>query len=54
VLTRADRKGRLARGFDADIVLVAADDWRHLVYHLGGDVVHTVVRGGGIAWTARA
>jgi imidazolonepropionase len=54
VLTRADRKGRLARGFDADIVLVAADDWRHLVYHLGGDVVHTVVRGGRIAWTARA
>ncbi len=54
VLSRADRKGRLARGFDADIVLVAADDWRHLAYHLGGDVVHTVVRDGRIASTARA
>jgi imidazolonepropionase len=54
VLTRADRKGRLAPGFDADIVLVADDDWRHLAYHLGGDVVHTVVRGGRIASTARA
>jgi imidazolonepropionase-like amidohydrolase len=54
VLARADRKGRLAPGFDADIVLVADDDWRHLAYHLGGDVVHTVVRGGRIASTARA
>ena len=54
VLARADRKGRLAPGFDADVVLVAADDWRHLAYHLGGDVVHTVIQGGGIAWTGRA
>ena len=54
VLARADRKGRLAAGFDADILLVAADDWRHLAYHLGGDVVHTVVRGGRIVSTARA
>jgi imidazolonepropionase len=54
VLSRADRKGRLAPGFDADIVLVAAGDWRHLAYHLGGDVVHTVVRGGRIASTGRA
>ena len=54
VLSRADRKGRLIPGFDADIVLVAAEDWRHLAYHLGGDVVHTVVEGGRIAWTARA
>jgi imidazolonepropionase len=54
VLSRADRKGRLAPGFDADIVLVAANDWRHLAYHLGGDVVHTVVRGGRIVSTARA
>ena len=54
VLARADRKGRLAPGFDADIVLVADDDWRHLAYHLGGEVVHAVVRGGRIASTARA
>lgn len=54
VLARADRKGRLAPGYDADIVLVAADDWRHLAYHLGGPVVHTVVTGGEIAWNGRA
>ena len=54
VLSRAHRKGRLVPRYDADIVLVAADDWRHLAYHLGGDVVHTVVQGGRIAWTARA
>ncbi len=46
VLTRADRKGRLAPGYDADIVLVGAEDWRHLAYHLGGPVVHTVLRDG--------
>jgi imidazolonepropionase len=54
VLRLADRKGRLAPGFDADLVLLAADDWRHLAYHLGGPVVHTVVRGGRIAWNGRA
>jgi len=46
VLARADRKGRLAPGYDADIVLVDADDWRHLAYHLGGPVAHTVLRAG--------
>jgi imidazolonepropionase len=54
VLARSDRKGRLAAGYDADIVLVAAEDWRHLVYHLGGPVVHTVIAGGRIAWSSRA
>jgi imidazolonepropionase len=54
VLALADRKGRLAAGFDADMVLVADDDWRHLAYHLGGDVVHTVVEGGRIVSTTRA
>ncbi|MGH3110019.1 MAG: amidohydrolase family protein, partial [Gaiellaceae bacterium] len=49
VLGRADRKGRLAGGFDADLVLVAADDWRHVAYHVGGPVVHTVVRDGRVA-----
>jgi imidazolonepropionase len=54
VLARADRKGRLAPGFDADVVLVAAHDWRYLAYHLGGAVVHTVVRDGRIASNGRA
>ena len=54
VLARADRKGRLAEGCDADVVLIAADDWRHLAYHLGGAVVHTVIAGGKIAWSPPA
>jgi imidazolonepropionase len=54
VLGRADRKGRLAAGFDADIVLVAAEDWRHLAYHLGGPVVHSVIAAGRVAWSSPA
>jgi imidazolonepropionase len=54
VLGCADRKGRVAPGYDADLVLLAADDWRHLAYHLGGPVVHTVLRGGEIVSGPRA
>ena len=46
VLRRADRLGRLAPGFRADVVLLDAPDWRHLAYHLAGDLVHTVLEGG--------
>jgi imidazolonepropionase len=38
VLGRADRKGRLAPGYDADILLLDVPDWRYLAYHLGGDL----------------
>jgi imidazolonepropionase len=46
VLGRADTKGRLAPGFDADIVLLDAPDWRYLAYHLGGDLVSEVIVAG--------
>jgi imidazolonepropionase len=50
VLSRAERKGRLGPGYDADVVLLDAPDWRHLAYHLGGDVVAAVIRDGRRAW----
>jgi len=46
VLGRADRKGRLAPGYDADLVLLDAPDWRYLAYHLGHDHVAGVLLGG--------
>jgi imidazolonepropionase len=46
VLGRADRKGRLSPGYDADVVLLDAPDWRYLAYHLGGPVVAEVIVGG--------
>jgi imidazolonepropionase len=45
VLGLVDR-GRLQPGHRADVVLLDASDWRHVAYHLAGDVVHTVVREG--------
>jgi imidazolonepropionase len=50
VLGRPDQKGRLSAGYDADIVLLDAPDWRYLAYHLGGDVVAAVIEGGNVAW----
>ncbi|MGH3052021.1 MAG: imidazolonepropionase [Gaiellaceae bacterium] len=46
VLGRADRVGRLAPGYAADLVLLETPDWRHLAYHVGGDVVAAVVKDG--------
>ena len=54
VLGRADRIGRLEPGYDADLVLLGAADWRHLAYHLAADIVHTVVEHGSVAFARRA
>jgi imidazolonepropionase len=49
VLGRADRIGRLAPGYAADVTLLDAPDWRYLAYHLGGDLVAAVVKSGAVA-----
>ncbi|MDQ5821196.1 MAG: amidohydrolase family protein, partial [Actinomycetota bacterium] len=46
VLGRAERVGRIAPGFRADLTLLDAADWRYLAYHLGGPIVHSVVVAG--------
>jgi imidazolonepropionase len=46
VLGRADRVGRLAPGYRADVVLLDVPDWRYLAYHLAGPIVHTVLEAG--------
>jgi imidazolonepropionase len=45
-----DDRGRIAPGLRADLVLVDGPDWRYLAYHLAGDVVAAVVRGGALAY----
>ena len=50
VLGRAGRSGRVAPGYDADLVLLETPDWRHLAYHLGGDLVAVVIENGEIGW----
>jgi imidazolonepropionase len=42
----AEDVGRLAPGYKADVLLLDAPDWRHLVYHLGGDRFSAKIKSG--------
>src|SRR5919107_109182 len=42
----AEDVGRLAPGYKADVLLLDAPDWRHLVYHLGGDRFAAKIKSG--------
>jgi imidazolonepropionase len=50
VLGQGSRTGRIAPGLAADVVLLDAPDWRYLAYHLAGDIVSTVIKGGTVAY----
>ncbi len=54
VLGVAGDVGRIAPGYAADLVLLDAPDWRYLAYHLGGDLVATVIEGGEVTWSRAA
>ena len=54
VLGRATTLGRLAPGYAADVTLLDAPDWRYLAYHLGGDIVAAVIKGGTVAFSRAA
>jgi imidazolonepropionase len=46
----ASDRGRLEAGMRADVTLLDAPDWRYLAYHLAGDLVSGVVRGGTVVY----
>jgi imidazolonepropionase len=51
VLGRAGEIGRIAPGYVADLVLLDATDWRYLSYHLGADLIATVIEAGNVTWS---
>lgn len=49
-LGAADRLGRIAPGFEADLCLFDTPDYRHVSYHYAHDHTFAVVKGGRLAW----
>jgi imidazolonepropionase len=47
---KSDSIGSLEPGKKADLLLLEANDYRHLGYRFGTNLVHTVFKGGRIVW----
>jgi imidazolonepropionase len=47
---RDDSVGTVSPGKEADLVLFGVPDFRYIPYHLGGDIVATVVKGGKVVF----
>jgi len=41
-----NKKGRLEVGYDADMVLIRAEDYREIVYNFSMDLVEGVIKNG--------
>ncbi len=52
-IRRADRIGSLEVGKQADLIILSVDDYRHLGYRFGGNLVQTVIKRGQVfTWPA--
>ena len=47
-----DRVGSLEPGKQADLLILSVDDYRHLAYRFGGNLVRTVIKKGKVYPTA--
>ncbi len=52
-INRAERIGSLEAGKQADILILAAPDYRHLGYRFGSNLVQTVIQKGVITWSSK-
>jgi imidazolonepropionase len=50
---RGDELGRLRPGYVADVLVLDTDDYRHLAYRFGSNLVWTVMKGGEIVISSR-
>jgi len=50
-LGRADRAGSIEQGKDADLIILAAPDYRELPYHFGVNLVEQTIRRGRVIYT---